>query len=370
MKYNDYNNYENYSGAARKTAEVIDFADRHQKAISNTAGFIGLLVLLPLLIGGIILFSVGVYFGFNNISAKKNCTELVSGEITAMVSWSESHPRDRDDPDRTETYAPVFKYTYNGVEYTKSGNSYAQFNGLWAGKQVEIYVDPSDPEKIYVPDYMKKDHSSVAFIIIGIIIVAVVVIIIKKVRNTTRNFIYQASDYKSAGYLEGSGKYTPNYESAGYSGGKGIVTPKMTKTSAVVLSLVIIATMIGGIMFFKYDSKLKKQCTYKTTAIVSRIVEDSDSDGTTYAPVYSYEYNGEEYTAQSRVYSSSLKVRKGDRVEFYLDPNDPQTYYCPKETSGRFFGVILLIVSGICIAIMVVYIKDVIREKRSGSDYY
>ena len=372
MKYNDYNNYGNYSdsGVGRKAAEIIDFADRHQKAISNTAGVISLVYLLPLLIIGIILFSLGVYFGFSSMSDKKSCTELVSGEIIAMESWSESNRHDRVDYDGQEGYAPVFKYTYNGVEYIKKGNSYAQFKGLWAGKQVKIYVNPSNPEKFYVPDYVKKDHSTVSFIIIGILLIAVVVFVIIRIRNKTRNIIYNASEYKSAGYLGENGKYTPNYGSAGYSGENSKYTPKMTKTSAVVLSLVIIATMIGGIMFFKYDTNLKKKCTYKTTAIVSRIIENSDPDGDTYAPVYSYEYNGKEYTAQSRVYSSRLKVRKGDKVEFYLDPNDPQTYYCPKETSGKSFGVILFIFSGICIAAMVVYIKDIISKKGSGSDYY
>ena len=140
-------------------------------------------------------------------------------------------------------------------------------------------------------------------------------------------------------------------------------------TSAVILVIVAIATLIGGILFFQHDTMLKKQCIYKTTAIVSDIKKNSSSDSDTYAPVYSYEYDDREYTAVSSVYSSSLNVRRGDKVEFYLDPDDPQTYYCPKETSGKFFGVILFIFSGVCIAMMVVYIKDIISEKRYGSGY-
>ena len=140
-------------------------------------------------------------------------------------------------------------------------------------------------------------------------------------------------------------------------------------TSAVILIILTIVTLIGGILFLKHDTKLKKQCIYKTTAIVSDIKADTSSDSNTYAPVYSYEYDGREYTAVSRVYSSSLKVHKGDKVEFYLDPDDPQTYYCPKETSGKFFAVILFIVSGFCLIASVLTVRARISEKSYGSGY-
>ena len=139
--------------------------------------------------------------------------------------------------------------------------------------------------------------------------------------------------------------------------------------SAVLLFIITAATLIGGIFFLKHDSKLKKECTYKTTAIVSDIKENSSSDSDTYAPVFTYEYEGNEYTAASNVYSSNLKFRKGDKVEFYVKPGDPQTFYCPKEKSGKFFAVILFIVSGLCLLMAVLTVRSLINEKRYSSGY-
>ena len=137
----------------------------------------------------------------------------------------------------------------------------------------------------------------------------------------------------------------------------------------VILILVTIATLIGGILFVKHDAKIKKECTYKTTAVVSDIKESSSSDSDTYAPVYTYEYDGKEYTVSSNVYSSKLKMHKGDTVEFYVKPSDPKTYYCPKETSGKFFGIILFAVSGLCLLITGFSIKSLISSKRYDSGY-
>jgi len=139
--------------------------------------------------------------------------------------------------------------------------------------------------------------------------------------------------------------------------------------SIVLMTLIMIGTFFGGFMFMKHDSKLKKVCTYKTNAIVSDIKESSSSDGHTYAPVYTFEYNGNEYTVSGDVYSSNLKVNKGAEVEIYIDPNDPMTFYSPSEVSGKFFGIILFIVSGVCLLIDIVYIKAIINEKKYDVGY-
>ena len=146
-------------------------------------------------------------------------------------------------------------------------------------------------------------------------------------------------------------------------------TAQVKTSSVVILILVTIVTLLGGIWFFKHDAKLKKECTYKTTAVVSDIKKSSSSDDDTYAPVYTYEYEGKEYTVSSNVYSSKLKMHEGDTVEFYLKPSDPKTYYCPKETSGKFFCIILLIVSGLCLICTGFSIKSLINSKRYDSGY-
>ncbi len=129
--------------------------------------------------------------------------------------------------------------------------------------------------------------------------------------------------------------------------------------STAVMIVMAIVTFAAGFLFLKNDTKLKKECTYETTAIVTDIVSSS-SDRNTYAPVYSYTYEGQDYTAQSRVYSSKLKLHEGDNVEFYVNPDDPQTYYCPQETSGKTFAIVLFAVSGICLIVSALYIKSMI----------
>lgn len=129
--------------------------------------------------------------------------------------------------------------------------------------------------------------------------------------------------------------------------------------STAVMIVMAIVTFAAGFLFLKNNTKLKKECTYETTAIVTDIVSSS-SDSNTYAPVYSYTYEGQDYTAQSRVYSSNLKMHEGDEVKFYVNPDDPQTYYCPQETSGKTFAIILFVISGICLIVSALYIKSMI----------
>ena len=126
----------------------------------------------------------------------------------------------------------------------------------------------------------------------------------------------------------------------------------------IVLTVILtIALFLGGIFMAGSSSKLKKQCTYKTTAIVSDIKENSGSDGSTYAPEYTYTYNGEEYKAVSRIYSSSIKVSQGDEVEFYLDPDDPSTYYCPSEKGSKVFTIVFFGFGAVCLLFTVLNIK-------------
>ena len=98
------------------------------------------------------------------------------------------------------------------------------------------------------------------------------------------------------------------------------------------------------------QKKVKKECTYKTTAIVSEIKFSESEDGTTYLPVYSYTYNGFEYTAESPAYDSTIKVSRGDEVEVYIDPDDPTVFYCPSDQGSKtetismfFFGSFFLL---------------------------
>lgn len=137
----------------------------------------------------------------------------------------------------------------------------------------------------------------------------------------------------------------------------GATIPKIILT--IVLTIALIG---GGILFSGHSSKVKKQCTYKTTAIVSDISEHSDSDGTTYAPVYTYSYNGDEHTVTRSYYSSNMKLRVGDEVEFYLDPNAPETFYCPKDKGTTVFSLAFFGFGIVCLLCTVLNIKQYIEQ--------
>ncbi|MCR5600060.1 MAG: DUF3592 domain-containing protein [Ruminococcus sp.] len=147
-------------------------------------------------------------------------------------------------------------------------------------------------------------------------------------------------------------------------------TTTLSRPKTIVLMIIImIATFCGGIMFMKHDSKLKKECTYQVTATVTDIKESSSSDSDTYTPVYTFEYEGKEYTVSSNVYSSNLKVQRGEDVQIYINPSNPNTFYSPKDASGKVFEIVLFIISGVCLLIAALNIKAVICEKKDNLGY-
>jgi hypothetical protein len=101
------------------------------------------------------------------VKAKKACTVLAAGEVDSFNRYESL-----SDDDKSDSYAPVFRYTYNGEEYTYAGSSYSDTGNLYVGKKVDVYVDPSDPTHIYVPEYKTEKKNAVIFIIVGIGLIA------------------------------------------------------------------------------------------------------------------------------------------------------------------------------------------------------
>lgn len=127
-------------------------------------------VAFPLIVG-VALFVVGCISCFDRINNKKRCTELVKGEV---VDFTLYESLDRDAP--SDSYAPVFRYTYQGTEYTHKGKSYSGKENLFVGKKVDIYVDPFDPSNIYVPEYKVEKKAGIGLVIVGAIVILVSVL--------------------------------------------------------------------------------------------------------------------------------------------------------------------------------------------------
>ena len=117
----------------------------------------------------------------------------------------------------------------------------------------------------------------------------------------------------------------------------------------VFLSIGIITLSIDG------DNKL---CTESVTATVTENIQSDsarnrhrsniDKHKYIYTPVYSYAYDGKEYSVESSNSTRPAKYDVGDRVVIMVNPDNPSEIYEPefKEIS---LGSIICIISGVCI---------------------
>lgn len=156
--------YENYD----QIYEELSQQPRMKPSAANKIKLAVILIFfLPFLLISLLIMGIGAMTYLDMNKDKKVCTERVTGIVCAI---DEDRRMTHDsDGDRTEsvTYAPVFAYSYNGRDYKITGNAYSSSPDYDEGAQVEIYVDPDDPERIYVPSYTEQKNTSLAFIFGG-----------------------------------------------------------------------------------------------------------------------------------------------------------------------------------------------------------
>ncbi len=73
---------------------------------------------------------------------KRRCKILVKAEVIDFETTVLN--------DGTTVYAPVYGYTYNEKEYKKVTNKYRRNKTLEIGSQVEIKINDSKPEEVYI----------------------------------------------------------------------------------------------------------------------------------------------------------------------------------------------------------------------------
>lgn len=103
--------------------------------VKNFVRIIGVFIAGLLALVGIVLFMIPA-------SQKAKCTEKVTATVTGFAVH---------DGDSGETYAPIFEYTYNGMEYRSSSKVYARPSEFEEGEITEICIDPDSPHDVYVP---------------------------------------------------------------------------------------------------------------------------------------------------------------------------------------------------------------------------
>ena len=100
----------------------------------------------------------------------------------------------------------------------------------------------------------------------------------------------------------------------------------------------------------------RKKCTENVEAEVIGINSSCDSDGSVSRyPVFGYSFGENEYRCESSLSSSFCRLHVGERGELYIDPEDPEDFYCPKETIHKV--LINLVFCGMGVFLLSKFIK-------------
>jgi hypothetical protein len=158
-------------------------------------GLLFLILMAPFLIAGLVALTIFIYKEYSLIKAKKECTEMVVGEVYKI----EKRYYERDEFARRRDYrrmkgkykkAPGFRFEYNGQLYCVLGDTFSRSCHYSVGDEVEIYVDPENPNHIYVPSYVENNDGYMSDIIVfgifcsvGMLFVVKFILKAKKVRK-------------------------------------------------------------------------------------------------------------------------------------------------------------------------------------------
>ena len=145
------------------------------------------------------------------------------------------------------------------------------------------------------------------------------------------------------------------------------------KIVALVFMLVGVTFLAVGIVFAIHQTQLKNRCTLEVNAIISDILSKDErhenDDGhvsysTVYTPVYSYNVDGQLYTTHSNTYSSNIRYRRGQTIQIFCDPDDPETFYAPNDTTNTILTVVFCGLGGLFAIIAIVLIIVLIHIKK------
>ena len=134
--------------------------------------------------------------------------------------------------------------------------------------------------------------------------------------------------------------------------------------------IVGVVFVCSGLWFKNYDKGMKDRCTESVQAVVTDYKSSSSrhNDGTysiSYFPVFSYTFDGVEYTKQSNYGSGEPKYSKGDVVGIRVNPNDATEFFNPSDRSDIIYNVLMGIgLSFILIVVVVSFGVYLINKRR------
>ena len=117
---------------------------------------------------GLIFAGPGIFLLWNDKKKEKECTAKVAG-VVKDVGHSVQYKNGRV----KTSYRPTFSYSVGGVEYTKQSNTTSRAAKFSEGQQVNVFYDPSKPQRFYVAEEGKTTALFMALVGIGVAIMLV-----------------------------------------------------------------------------------------------------------------------------------------------------------------------------------------------------
>ena len=96
---------------------------------------------------------------------------------------------------------------------------------------------------------------------------------------------------------------------------------------------------------------LRIKCKYQVEAVVEGFDIIRYKRRSSYLPIYSYSFDGKSYSKKSRLSDPKRSLQEGSYVKLYIDPDDPDKFYCPEETFAEL-AVWLIWISMSCFVII------------------
>ncbi|MCB9991114.1 MAG: DUF3592 domain-containing protein [Rhodospirillales bacterium] len=141
------------------------------------------------------------------------------------------------------------------------------------------------------------------------------------------------------------------------------------KTSFMSVMMVVLA-MVPFLFFgigawFAYDFLSIKAGGYKTTGTVSSYETTYDSDsGTMYYPVVSFKDNqGRGHSVKDRLGTGSEPYSRGEKVQVYYDPNDPERFVIDSFWRYMGFAFAFMGISSVFLVVMFLALFNILSDK-------
>lgn len=129
-------------------------------------------VMVVFLIVGVVFVCSGLWFKNYDEGMKDRCTESVQAIVDDYQSSSSRH----NDGTYSMGYFPVFRYTFDGMEYTKQSNYGSGEPKYSKGDVVEIKVNPNNATEFFDP----SDRSDIVYnvlICVGMFLILIIVVV-------------------------------------------------------------------------------------------------------------------------------------------------------------------------------------------------